>query len=89
MPTPPDFTAHASSRRGVQNASLFTIAILCFVGGLYAFSFMQQYPMAALAGGLIMITLSFFLPMQLIALFDRRASAAPGATTSEVLADRT
>ncbi|MHA7268672.1 hypothetical protein [Arthrobacter sp. HLT1-20] len=88
MPTPPNFTDRSPSRHGVQNASVFIIAISCFVGGIYAFSFVQQYTMAAVAGGLILIALSFFLPMQLMALFDRGAPVDPGTTTHEVPTDR-
>lgn len=85
MPTPPTFTDQASNRRGVQNVSLFIIAISCFIGGIYAFSFVQEYTAAALAGGLALIALSFFVPLQLIALFDRRLPATDKASSHTAL----
>lgn len=83
MPTPPRNTEQVPRLRGVQNASLFTISIACLVGGIYSFSYVHAHTAAALAGGLILIALSFFIPLQLSALFDRRASATLGAPTQE------
>lgn len=87
MPAPPTFTDQAPHPGVVQSVSLFIIAISCFSGGIYVFSFVQEYTVAALAGGLVLIALSFFVPLQLIALFDRRSSMAGKASSRKALAE--
>ena len=73
MSTPPSLTEEVPCRHGVHNAAVFTVAIACFIGGLYAFSFVQEYTAVVLAGGLLLIAFSFFIPLEFIALFNRPA----------------
>lgn len=73
MSTPPSLTEEVPSRHGVQNAAVITVAIACFIGGLHAFSFVQEYTAVALAGGLVLIAFSFFVPLLFIVLFNRTA----------------
>lgn len=87
MPTPPSNTEQSPRLHMAQNVTLFIISIACLVGGIYAFSFVMEYTAAALAGGLVLIVLSFFIPLQLSALFDRRASATQKASAQNPSAE--
>ncbi|PYI64468.1 hypothetical protein CVV68_21870 [Arthrobacter livingstonensis] len=76
MSTPPSVTEEATCCHAGQNAAAFTVAMACFLDGLYAFSFVPENTAVALAGGLVLIAFSFFIPLQFIALFNRRTVRA-------------